>query len=98
MVVVILFRENLYSKYKLMFDKFRMPSQVITNRNARSFNASKASNILRQINSKMSGDLFEMKFPAVMYQLNTMLIGIDVCHSGRQSVVGFAASTNQQMS
>jgi len=98
MVVVILFRENLYSKYKLMFDKFRMPSQVITNRNARSFNASKASNILRQINSKMSGDLFEMKFPAVMDQLNTMLIGIDVCHSGRQSVVGFAASTNQQMS
>merc|ERR1740123_1815523 len=68
-----------------MFDKFRMASQVITNRNARSFNASKASNILRQINSKMRGDLFDMKFPAVMDQLQTMLVGI-------------AASTNQQMS
>lgn len=98
MVVVILFRENLYGKYKLIFDKFRMPSQVITNRNARAFNASKASNILRQVNSKMRGDLFEMKFPAVMDKISTMLIGIDVCHSGRQSVVGFAASTNQPMS
>ena len=46
----------------------------------------------------MRGDLFEMKFPAVMDKINTMLIGIDVCHSGRNSVVGFAASTNQAMS
>merc|ERR1711981_1323066 len=33
-----------------------------------------------------------------MNSLRTMLIGIDVCHSGRQSVVGFAASKNQAMS
>lgn len=96
--MVVLFRETLYPKYKLVFDKFRMPSQVITARNARSFNASKASNILRQVNSKCLGDLFQMKFPDVMDTLRTMLIGIDVCHSGRQSVVGFAASTNKAMS
>lgn len=27
-----------------------------------------------------------------------MLIGIDICHSGPQSIVGFAASTNREMS
>lgn len=59
---------------------------------------SKASNILRQINSKIEGDLFHLKFPAVMDNMRTMLIGIDVCHAGPSSVVGFAASTNKEMS
>ena len=27
-----------------------------------------------------------------------MLIGIDVCHAGKSSVVGFAASTNETLS
>jgi len=67
-------------------------------RNGRNFNASKASNILRQMNSKVRGDLFNMKFPEPIEKSRTMLIGIDVCHAGRQSVVGFAASTNQAMS
>ena len=30
--------------------------------------------------------------------MRTMLIGIDVCHAGPKSVVGFAASTNREMS
>lgn len=62
------------------------------------FNPSKASNIIRQINSKSGGDLFTMQFPEVLKAMRTMLIGIDVCHSGRRSVVGFAASTNKFMS
>lgn len=39
--------EKNYPMYKLMMDKYRIPSQVVTGRNARSFNASKASNIIR---------------------------------------------------
>ena len=39
-----------------------------------------------------------MKFPEVMDSLRTMLIGIDVCHAGPKSVVGFAASINKGMS
>ena len=58
---------------------------------------SKASNILRQINSKIGGDLYQMKFPDAMQNKRTMLIGIDVCHAGPTSVVGFAASTNPEM-
>lgn len=39
-----------------------------------------------------------MKFPEAMNDMRTMLIGIDVCHAGPQSIVGFAASTNKEMS
>lgn len=96
--VALLGYERNYPAFKLLFDKYRMPSQVITLRNARSFNASKASNIIRQMNSKVRGDLYKMKFPEAIASSNTMLIGIDVCHAGQKSVVGFAASTNSSMS
>jgi len=39
-----------------------------------------------------------MKFPEKMANKRNMLIGIDVCHSGGNSIVGFAASTNKEMS
>jgi hypothetical protein len=96
--LAVLGMERNYPMYKLAFDKYRMPSQVVTSRNARGFNPSKATNIIRQMNSKCGGDLFTMQFPASMDSIKTMLIGIDVCHSGKQSVVGFAASTNKAMS
>jgi hypothetical protein len=67
-------------------------------RNASKFNLSKATNILKQMNSKSGGDLYYLKFPEVLDQKRTMLIGIDVCHAGPQSVVGFSASINPQMS
>lgn len=82
-VLAVLGRESNYPMYKLCFDKYRMPSQVVTARNALKFNPSKASNIIRQMNSKVGGDLFTMKFPQVFDELKTMLIGIDVCHAGR---------------
>lgn len=96
--LAVLGMERNYPMYKLTFDKYRMPSQVVTARNARGFNPSKATNVIRQMNSKCGGDLFTMQFPPVMNSMKTMLIGIDVCHSGKQSVVGFAASTNSTMS
>ena len=54
--------------------------------------------MLKQINSKIGGDLYHMKFPQKMDNMKSMLIGIDVCHAGGKSIVGFAASTNAQMS
>jgi len=36
---------------------------VITTRNGFKFSLSKATNILRQINSKAGGDLYYLKFP-----------------------------------
>lgn len=45
----------------------------------------------------MGGDLYQMKLPDAMNGMKTMLIGIDVCHAGQNSVVGFSASTNASM-
>ena len=97
-VVVVLGQERNYKMYKELFAEFKLPSQCITARNGRSFKMSKALNVLRQINSKIEGDLYHLKFPEAMSSMKTMLIGIDVCHAGPQSVVGFAASTNPEMS
>mmetsp|Transcript_12297 Transcript_12297/g.16681 ORF Transcript_12297/g.16681 Transcript_12297/m.16681 type:complete len:112 (-) Transcript_12297:359-694(-) len=97
MAVCLLDREQNYRIVKEVCSMYQVPSQVITVRNARSFNLSKASNILRQINSKMGGDLYRMKFPDAMTNMRTMLIGIDVCHAGPTSVVGFSASTNPDL-
>ena len=46
-VVCLLKHENNYSMFKELMQTYRMPSQVVTVRNARSFNLSKASNILK---------------------------------------------------
>ena len=96
--LAVLGRENNYKMFKEVFGDYRIPSQVVTTRNGHSFNLSKATNILKQVNSKIGGNLFTMKFPEKMSKMHTMLIGIDVCHSGPQSIVGFAASTNKEMS
>ena len=98
MCVAILSNESNYAMFKEVTQKYSIPSQVVTRRNADKFNLSKATNILKQINSKTGGDLFKMKFPDAMETMRTMLIGIDVCHAGPQSVVGFAASINKEMS
>ena len=98
MVLIVLQRENNYSMFKEVLLQYRMPSQVVTCRNGSKFSLSKATNILRQINSKAGADLYTMKFPDSLSQKRTMLIGIDVCHAGPQSVVGFSASINKDMS
>jgi aubergine-like protein len=53
-------------------------------------------NILRQINAKLGGDLWRMEFQKEISK-KTMLVGIDVCHKGRQSIIGFCASYDQNM-
>lgn len=57
-------------------------------------NMSVASNIMKQINSKVGGESVRIKLPPFMTKSNVMVIGIDVCHAGKNSVVGFVASTN----
>lgn len=46
------------------------------------------SNVIRQINAKLGGDLYTTELPPEIPK-NTMFVGIDVCHIGRESVVGF---------
>lgn len=47
-----------------------------------------SSNIIRQLNAKLGGDLYCVELPEEVPR-NTMFVGIDVCHCARSSVVGF---------
>jgi hypothetical protein len=39
-----------------------------------------ASNIMKQINSKIGGESIRVKFPEFMNKFKVMVVGIDVCH------------------
>jgi hypothetical protein len=70
---------------------------VVSTRSTRKMNQTIASNIVRQMNSKLGGDLFSIEFSKEL-KPHTMLIGIDVCHQAKKSIVGFCASINKEMS
>ena len=53
-------------------------------------------NILRQINAKLGGDLWRMNFPEEISK-KTMLVGIDVCHKGKYSYIGYVATYDQHL-
>ncbi len=102
-------QERLYKKFKnICYDK-NVVSQVVIRNTYRKLSVQRgdrfaeknalniAFNVLKQMNSKLGGDLFYIQFSKEL-QMRTMLIGIDVCHSGPTSIVGFCASINREMS
>lgn len=56
------------------------------------------TNLMRQVNAKMPMDLYRITLPDQVRKLSTMFIGIDVCHKGRTSIVGLAATTTPDAS
>ena len=78
-----------------MLTRLNVLSQVVTKSTAMKMNLSVASNIMKQINSKVGGESLRIKWPDFMKTNKVMVIGIDVCHAGQKSVVGFVASTNE---
>lgn len=71
-------------------------SQFVANRTIVKDNDRIFLNIIRQMNAKFGGDLWRMSFgPEISEQ--TMLVGIDVCHKGKQSTIGFCATYDQHM-
>lgn len=80
-VVIVIKNESLYNAYKNICYSQNVITQVVNARTCYKMNMSVASNVLRQINSKIGGDLYNMDFPKEISP-NTMLIGIDVCHQG----------------
>lgn len=97
-VFVMLSNEKNYKAIKAVCYSNQLVSQCVKYNNfGRGMQLSVASNILRQMNSKIGGDLYNLKFAQQISPL-TMLFGIDVCHSGPNSIVGFCASINKDMS
>ena len=96
-VLIMLSFEKYYRFFKNVCYARNCISQCVTFKTAKRVNPSVASNVLRQINSKIGGDLYHLQFSKTLIP-NTMLMGIDVCHSGPNSIVGFCASINKTMS
>jgi hypothetical protein len=71
-------------------------SQFVTSKTINRDNDRIYLNIVRQINAKLGGDLWRMNFGAEISN-KTMLVGIDVCHKGKQSIIGFVATYDQYM-
>ena len=80
---------------KEIFSRLGILTQAIQKFTAKKMNLSVASNVMKQINSKLGGESLRMKWPEFMHKSKVMVIGIDVCHAGKKSVVGFCASTNE---
>ena len=83
-----------YNKLKVLCTSRNIMSQAVQKFTIKKMNLSVASNVLKQINQKLGGDSVRMKLPPKMYEEKVMIIGIDVCHAGKNSIVGFAASIN----
>jgi hypothetical protein len=79
--LIVLKNDKQYINFKNICYKYNVISQVVTAKTCYKANLSVASNILRQLNSKLGGDLYTMEFPKEIKPL-TMLVGIDVCHQG----------------
>ena len=71
-------------------------SQFVTSKTINRDNDRIYLNIVRQINAKLGGDLWRMSFGKEI-SLKTMLVGIDVCHKGKQSIIGFVATYDQYL-
>nr|AEX87971.1 Otiwi9 [Sterkiella histriomuscorum] len=97
-IVILVPTDRIYKDFKAVCYQRKLRSQAISYKVANKCNLSVASNILRQINSKLQGDLFNLVFPKQITDKHTMLLGIDVGHSGPNSVVGFCATYNREMS
>lgn len=71
-------------------------SQFVANRTIIKDNDRIFLNIIRQMNAKIGGDLWRMNFGKEISS-KTMLVGIDVCHKGRQSTIGFCATYDSNL-
>jgi aubergine len=95
--LAVLFMVNHESDYhtaKKVFAEMSILTQCFTRRTGRRLNLSVASNIMKQLNQKTGGEHIRVNLPKTVTAAKTMVIGIDVCHAGKHSVCGFAASTN----
>ena len=81
--------------YKAIKNKINLNSPVISQfvhvRTIERDNERVYMNILRQINAKLGGDLWRMSFGPEISK-KTMLVGIDVCHKGKFSYIGYVAT------
>ena len=75
---------------KTLLDRKGIPSQFMLSATVDRAKITVYSNVLKQINAKVRQDLYRVLAPQSMQ--NCMVVGVDVCHAGRRSLVGLAAT------
>lgn len=56
------------------------------------------SNVMKQMNVKLNGDLFELQLSGLVGNKRTMLVGIDSSNQGKDKArLAFVSTYNQQM-
>lgn len=95
-ILCVLEQERNYAAIKNFFSSQGIACQVVLFRNALKGNLSVASNVLKQMNSKMGVNNYTLEIPKGISH-NTMLIGIDVTHKQRRSIVGVCGTINPEM-
>lgn len=94
--MIVLQHESDYKMWKDIFYKHKVVTQCLTLRNAKKSNLSVISNIMRQMTAKNGGDLYNINFKAKLPE-DVMLLGMDVCHKGPNSIVGFCATYEESL-
>lgn len=89
-IAVVLIRyENHYEKVKKALDQKGIPSQFLRLDTVHK-PITVYSNLLKQMNAKLKQDLYHINIEKDF--ANSMVIGVDVCHAGRNSIVGLTAT------
>jgi hypothetical protein len=91
-------KDQFYSEVKQKLQlKFGVPTQCALAGFVRKKTATNiAANLLKQMNAKLNGDLYHVKFQNNFGAYKRpMVCGLDVSHEGPESVVGFTATTDK---
>ena len=92
--VVLIQRDNQYAKPKKALDAKGIPSQFLQVHTSKK-PITVYSNLLKQMNAKLRQDLYRLNIPQTFS--GAMVVGVDVCHAGRNSLVGLSASYTPQL-
>lgn len=92
-VVVVLLQDPKHKKaIKKHLDQRGTPSQFLLARTLKNAQPSVFSNLLKQMNTKLRGDLYQVKYAQAFK--NTMVVGVDVIMSGRSKLIGCSSTTS----
>lgn len=97
-VLVLLSNRRQYTEVKKVLEiDLGITSQFVHLTIKKVTSLSIASNIIKQITMKLGGELYNVDLPKEIPK-NTMFVGIDVCHCGRESIVGFYSNASSNIS
>ena len=92
--LVIIFDPKNKKAIKSLLDKAGVPSQFVLSNTLKRAKITVFSNILKQINAKLRGDLYKIE---PKNAINTMVVGCDIVAAGRDAVIGLTASYSKHM-